>query len=315
MLFRSVDNIAWFTLAEGSEALIPQSVSVAFPATGVNQWDEETELGNINSTNGENSSSSSRIRTKNYIPVQPGGKYYFYNGSGETYALRYYGENKEFISAPSGATASAEITIPTGVYYMRFVLVITEYGNNVSVNYPSSVTTYQPYTNTAYGGTLDLSTGVLTVDRMMADLGDFTWGKSSRIDNGFVATGNMPEWWYVPDNDNKTINAIADRYVAAAYGPIYQNPTSENNNGKMAFRAKASGKGLLIVNSDYADDFADFDANTFKTKVAGQKVVLVLQTPIVYQLTPAEILSLANQTNVLWSDLNGDLTVKYQKKG
>ena len=42
--------------------------------------------------------------------------------------------------------------------------------------------------------------------------------------------------------------------------------------------------------------------------------VLPLVTPITYQLTPSEIQTLIG-TNVLWSDTNGDMEVKYLKKG
>ena len=44
------------------------------------------------------------------------------------------------------------------------------------------------------------------------------------------------------------------------------------------------------------------------------EVVYKLATPIVYQLTPQEIQTLI-VTNVLWSDTNGDMEVKYLKKG
>lgn len=118
--------------------------------TGVNVWDEEWELGNIDASTGQNTSSSSRIRTKNYIPVKPNESYYFYNGSGATYAIRYYGQDKSFIGAETGKTASQAFTMASNVYYIRFVLVATTYGDNVSVNHPSTDHDYHAYAGQTY---------------------------------------------------------------------------------------------------------------------------------------------------------------------
>ena len=43
---------------------------------GANKWDEQWELGSIDSTTGENSATTDRIRSQNYIPVSPSTTYY-----------------------------------------------------------------------------------------------------------------------------------------------------------------------------------------------------------------------------------------------
>lgn len=45
--------------------------------TGVNVWDEEWEVGSISNSTGEDSVSTTTIRSKNYIPVVPGATYYY----------------------------------------------------------------------------------------------------------------------------------------------------------------------------------------------------------------------------------------------
>ena len=214
-----------------------------------------------------------------------------------------YGFN--FYATPSGSTNPGKTT-----YY-----------NNFQIEIGSTATEYEPYTGetittefptppgTVYGGTLDVVSGKLTIDRKAVDLGDLTWGKSTRIVNGFVATGDLPDWWYIPDNDNIVIDAIADRYIPGAYARIYASPTNPSNNGKMAFRASASGKGLLIVNYNYSDNWNSFDADAFRTVVAGQKVVLMLQTGEEYQLSPQEVNTLVGD-NTIYSDA-GTVDVMY----
>ena len=43
----------------------------------INIWDEETEIGDISTTNGENTSANDRLRNINYISVMPSKEYYF----------------------------------------------------------------------------------------------------------------------------------------------------------------------------------------------------------------------------------------------
>lgn len=50
------------------------------------------------------------------------------------------------------------------------------------------------------------------------------------------------------------------------------------------------------------------------TPTTGAQVVYELATPITYQLTPQQITTLIGN-NVLWSDANGNLEIKYLKKG
>ena len=77
---------------------------------------------------------------------------------------------------------------------------------------------------------------------------------------------------------------------------------------------KAIGVYLGIL---YARDTSyNLDATAFTEAMKTNDVPIVykLATPLVYQLTPTEIQTLIG-TNVLWSDTNGDMEVKYLKKG
>ena len=121
--------------------------------TGINVWDEEWELGTFNSK-GQPSASNTSIRCKNFIPVVPGKTYKYINGTGSSQAPWLYDINKEFISRYGSYMANgATITIPDGVYYIKFALPGTygdTYKNDVAWNYPSTDTEYHAYTGQSY---------------------------------------------------------------------------------------------------------------------------------------------------------------------
>lgn len=116
---------------------------------GANQWDEVWEQGGVNISDGQNyANESPRIRSKNYISVNPGAEYYISYLSGISHVIAFYDSNKSFIS---GAwTSDGIITVPNNAYFIRFS-TNDDYGatykNNISINYPATVTTYSPYSN------------------------------------------------------------------------------------------------------------------------------------------------------------------------
>lgn len=115
---------------------------------GANKWDEQWELGGINS-NGEKYTSSDRIRSKNYIPVTSGATYY----TNTRIAYFEYDANKTFLRAGSSGSfvgPDVTITISSDAYYILFMCTTTygtTYLNNIAINYPATVTTYAPYSN------------------------------------------------------------------------------------------------------------------------------------------------------------------------
>lgn len=155
--------------------------------TGVNVWDEVWEKGRLNfdktSPNwGENVGSDSCIRSKNYISVIPGQNYYCKAFTGATVYAIYYGVDKSPVLTISNQgyqnVANVSFQAPSNAHYIRFyVMSTTVYGNNISFNYPSTYTDYHAYTGqtlpiswqseagAVYGGTLDVTTGVLTVKK------------------------------------------------------------------------------------------------------------------------------------------------------
>ena len=119
---------------------------------GVNKWDEEYLVGYYSASGGF-VASDTQLCSKNLIPVVPGAAHYLKIGdvaltsTASSYCC--YGQNGEFLRRVA-SIGPGVINMPDDTYYIK-VNYGTPYGNtynyNIAVNYPSSVTTYSPYSN------------------------------------------------------------------------------------------------------------------------------------------------------------------------
>ena len=108
-------------------------------SVGRNAWDEEWERGAITNATGEDAKDSSRIRSKNYIPIFPSTNYYCYYGedagANHIYSF-FYDKDKNFISG--GARISGKVfTTPSNAHYLRFSnygTTLTTYKNDICIN-------------------------------------------------------------------------------------------------------------------------------------------------------------------------------------
>ena len=131
--------------------------------TGVNIWDEEWEVGSIKNVDGTKTASNDRIRSKNYIPCEPLTTYYLAikdTRQENTWCnIFFYDANKTFLSMKGVYFKSTgnlseynnPFTTVSGTKYMLFVVQNTygtTYNNDISINYPSSDTSYHAYTGT-----------------------------------------------------------------------------------------------------------------------------------------------------------------------
>lgn len=120
----------------------------ALEITGLNQWDEEWELGTISET-GEAQAYASSIRTKfnSPIPVLPSTTYYF--KSSNTARMYYYDAKDNFISRGSSLINNTTVTTPANCRYVRFAFVSnygTTYKNDTIFSISGSRNgEYEPY--------------------------------------------------------------------------------------------------------------------------------------------------------------------------
>lgn len=130
---------------------------------GRNQWDEQTELGSLNTTTGAKILSNDTIRPKNYIPVIPNQVYAFRKTLGQQILVLFY--DNEFNCVPFNVTAAGNATqynsaavvhmndayttfqVPAGATSILFrVDGQTAYGNDITISlYYSGESGYDEY--------------------------------------------------------------------------------------------------------------------------------------------------------------------------
>ena len=124
-----------------------QSVNASEHGTvGINQWDEQWELGQIY-TDGTISTSLNRIVTKNYIPVLPNTTYCLsipYNSRGRAAfydasknLVRYFNDFPTGTISAVGSRYYATFTTPSGACYMKYNMVAaygTTYNHDICIN-------------------------------------------------------------------------------------------------------------------------------------------------------------------------------------
>ena len=276
---------------------------------GVNVWDEDWELGYLDN-NGNPLSVTDRIRTKNFIPVKSNMQLRFFSDAtvNNFYIFPYfYDADKNMVGKiDNGVYASGynnPFTVPSNAVYMKFWVTPSygaTYNHDISINYPSTDTTYHAYNGktytidldgTRYGGTLDVVSGVLTVDRVSVDIGSMTYSE-------YGSTSDCTQYYTTALDALAKSNSqvMSDIFV---YGESVTPWT-------MRITAGTQGKTYFRTTKDlYANPTA------FKTAMNGHQLVYELATPTTIQLTPVAVKSLV-ETN-LFADCGQILEGEYFK--
>ena len=150
--------------------------------------------------------------------------------------------------------------------------------------YPVS---WQTEAGTVYGGTVDLVTGVLTVDRAKYDLSQLTWTFDS----------TRQRWVSAVDNTLKK-NTSGNTLTGAICDALEEHTPNEiaNNQTIIGFSITAN-PNITLRNGDTVNSPTG-------------NIVAHLATPTTYQLDPTQIHALLGQNNV-WADC-GDVEVEYK---
>ena len=299
--------------------------------TGVNVWDEEWEVGGINTTTGQNNSLTERIRSKNYISVKPGVSYYFGNRtapSSNMVVLEYdkdhnFNGNVTYHNNVNQSTYS----FGNGVFYIRFYMVAaygTTYNNDISINYPSTDTDYHAYTGT----TLPVSwqseagtvyAGYLSVDKagnvtLTGTHVKDTFTKDSAWYSFATGTGNSSAVVQLSQYQNCYFKSGAASFNGAISSTGKESPNYWANSrqnevpseGDMCFAYSESGQ-LRFHRADVANitDIASFKANFPDTEV-----LYKLKNPVTYTLASVTVPSTVQGENNWWHDANGNITIE-----
>lgn len=271
--------------------------------TGVNVWDEEWEVGALKTSDGTPEHGTATIRSKNFCECLPSTVYFAKCGNYSVayyLAVYWYDENENLVSREYCANRS--VTSPADARYFKITtnpnsyVYGTIYNHDISINYPSTDTEYHTYqgqtyttslNQTVYGGTVDMATGVLTVDRAMVDLGALDWIYDATRES-FATSERFevakPTTQYIP------FNAVCSSYMTdSSY-----NTERKVNDGAISLSAS---RYLRI----YDTSAIGKTATEFKAYLNGVQLCYELAAPQTYQLTPHQIQTLVGQNNI-WSD-------------
>lgn len=167
--------------------------------------------------------------------------------------------------------------------------------NELQLEEGSTATAFEPFTNTVYGGELDLTTGVLSVERASKSI---RWGDTTRN----------------PPGESMTAGYIALDYETKIAGESGVSGEHNCNSATWIWSGEAnttphfyvyrgsSGKCTVLV---YLPNGTDEDLNIV--------IVSKLKEPYTIQLDPVTIQTLKGD-NTIWTDTNGENTIIYLTK-
>lgn len=251
--------------------------------------------------------SSEKHMVTGFIPVEPGQTYTRWCSLGEivsgTTDVDQYDSEKNYL----GRQFSATFTVPDNCYYIRCEFMKADGGDvtssdlstvQVQVEKGSTFTGFESYTGvtydisfgdagTVYGGTLDVTTGMLTVDRRLSVFnGSESWGYENELSGVKSFFLNLNVNKYMSDRKSGTLTSVLkmNRCVATM---VRENAT-----------AYISPAGYINVRSTSLSTAQELKESLAETNL---QIVYPLATPVTYQLTPQEVTTLLGSNNI-WAD-------------
>lgn len=155
---------------------------------------------------------------------------------------------------------------------------------------------WQTEAGTVYGGTLDVTTGKLTVDRAMVDLGAKNWYPST-------AAGRTRFRTSITDIERISSPNVRASLLCSNYPTKTANQTYQGTTGVSLQQNSAD---IYI----YDPQTESMTGGEFKSAMSGVQLCYELATPQTYQLTPTEVTTLLGD-NTIWAD-TGDTEVEYR---
>lgn len=302
---RPITGISSFTFTHNNS-----SIDVVFPALGKNLCPPPVKGVGVDGSDGHETTSATRATT-DYIPVDfATNPNYKFSGMPNTLTMWVsgYNANKEFVGRTSSDKRLA-YTIssdkfnqgqPTHTEDVAFVRLTFSAGSGASIDdvdsasiqleVSNTTTEYEPYCNTVYGGSLDLVSGVLTIDNISATfkISDYTY-KTAYTDITFYDFRHVLNKPVI--NNNHQICSIA-KYS--------WNGETRKDDHFYIYTMNGSPR-LMLYLVGTVDETQEFT------------VVAPVETPFTIQLDPHSITAIKG-ANTIWTDTTGDLTIKYLNK-
>ena len=196
-------------------------------------------------------------------------------------------------------TANLTGVLRAFIIYNNIATARTVYVKNLQIEQGSTATAYEPYRSntyttslgqTVYGGTLDMASGVLTVDSRYLTVNDFTF-MSSGTSAGGLYWVNVPQTYPAGVNDNSDTNVCSHAPYTPSGDVGWGSTTPIYTVNSSGYPAR-----IYVDSTTYAD---------FQSKYATLQAVYKLAEPVTYQLTAQQIKTLIGTNNV-WAS-SGDI--------
>ena len=206
----------------------------------------------------------------------------------KTFTINAVTATRFYLRIISGTTVDNVTLYPMLVYGSDAPTEFEPYnGNTYNISLSSA--------GTVYGGSLDVKSGKLTVDRVGVTISNLTWTYDSS--NTRFTTSSITNVIQKPSADNVLLAGLmSSAYTARAATQLAANDGSIGvlSNGQ-----------LLIRDTNYTV------ASNFVSAMGTQSIVYPLATPQTYQLTPTEVTMLIRH-NTIWMDADGKIKLDYK---
>lgn len=227
--------------------------------------------------------------------------------------ITYYREDNtqiDYWGISSSTAYKRTFTLSEDAYYFAFTKTSgTNPLEECQLELGDTVHAFEPYTanvtvidwqteaGTVSEGTLDVTTGVLTVTWGSVDMGSLTWTYDSTYHR--MKSNSIADMKKV--NTARTLVFLCPIYQVISDGRSIANVPNDSIYASFDSDQKTA---VWVHDSDYSD------ANVFKTAMSGIYIVYPLETPVTYQLTPTQISAIVGTNNV-FTDTNGNTSVVY----
>lgn len=306
----------------GKNLLNPAYKGSSMSSSGCTLTVEEDGTITINRASNHGYNSAFYLENRDYLKYFPSGIYAFSQegfalpGTGADSIIQVTTRNKNSDEVThrhylNGSVSSVVFELSANDYIADVFVRIksTDSPDNMNVKIQlergSSVTSFEPYqgttypvtfgsAGTVYGGTLDVTTGTLTVTKAI----------------GIFDGSNDEAWTAYP-----SFNGFSIEYRNMNKGMRQDgisNWLKKDTGTHGSFGMWLGVNNNLIYAIEVAGALETYDLASWKSYLSANplQVVYPLATPLVYDLTPVEIRTLAGQ-NTIWAD-TGDVTVTYK---
>lgn len=278
---------------------------------GVNICSSTFELGYY-STTGVKTSADNQLRTANMFRVKPNTTYYFkapISSGSNLFGVCEYNQNGTFLRRNNTGYYSGDgltYTTSNDCYFLN-VNIGSGYGNtdnnDISINYPSTDTSYHAYTGqtyttefgqTVYGGKLNIDTGELEINKALIDNSTIGIQKNS---------SSADDYMYYMGLSNHDRIAI-EKYMCSHVKRITTLPI-----GTQAGFMFYNTYNVLYFNMGV---IADNTSSGMRQYLIDNNVQFIypLATPTILHLTPQQVNTLLGQNNI-YADTGNINTLKY----